>query len=163
MISYSTRSFAIASSRVVDNSLSILPHLVRYTSEETEEKARFQTRSMVGEGIMVAHNPLHGSWRAGFPHQAFDLSDHAHATQGVTTTYGRRQQLAGEQTPRTIPRDTAVLSAPIGIHCALERFGRQPAKKAFSLAEELRPSVNVFWLSSSMIAEGCRHIRIARR
>jgi hypothetical protein len=35
-------------------------------------------------------------------------------------TDGRQQELAGERTPRTIPRDTAAMSAPIGIHCALE-------------------------------------------
>jgi hypothetical protein len=126
---YSTRSFAIASSRAGDNSLSILPHLIRYTSEEMEAKARSQRRSAVGVGIMLALNPLHGSGRAGFPHPAFDFGDHAHATQGIRMTDSGQRQLAGEQTPHTIPKDTAAVSAPIGIHRALERAREAAGEK----------------------------------
>jgi hypothetical protein len=33
----------------------------------------------VGVGIMIAHNPLHGSGQAEFPHPALALGDDAHA------------------------------------------------------------------------------------
>jgi hypothetical protein len=33
----------------------------------------------VGVGIMIAHNPLHGSEQAEFPHSALALGDDAHA------------------------------------------------------------------------------------
>ena len=33
----------------------------------------------VGVGIMIAHNPLHGSGQAGFPHPALALGNDAHA------------------------------------------------------------------------------------
>jgi len=32
---------------------------------------------------MFAHNPLHGSGQAGFPHPALALGDDAHAAQGI--------------------------------------------------------------------------------
>jgi len=32
---------------------------------------------------MIAHNPLHGSGQAGFPHPALALGDNAHAAQGI--------------------------------------------------------------------------------
>jgi len=31
---------------------------------------------------MIAHNPLHGSGQAGFPHPALALGDDAYASQG---------------------------------------------------------------------------------
>jgi hypothetical protein len=68
---YSTPSFAIASSRAGDNSLSILPHLIRYTSEEIEAKARSQRRSAVGVGIMLALNPPPRIRASGFPASGF--------------------------------------------------------------------------------------------
>jgi hypothetical protein len=33
----------------------------------------------VGVGIMIAHNPLHGSGQAEFPHPALALGNDAHA------------------------------------------------------------------------------------
>ena len=59
---------------------------------------------------MLAHNPLHGSGRAGFPHPAFDFGDHAH------------------------PKDTAALSAPIGIRYALERAREAAGQKGVWLS-----------------------------
>jgi hypothetical protein len=35
---------------------------------------------------MIAHNPLHGSGRADFPHPALALGDDAHAAQGIGMT-----------------------------------------------------------------------------
>jgi hypothetical protein len=32
---------------------------------------------------MIAHNPLHGSGQAGFPHPALALGEDAHAMQGI--------------------------------------------------------------------------------
>jgi len=34
---------------------------------------------IVGVGIVIPHNPLHGSGRAGLPHPALALGDDAHA------------------------------------------------------------------------------------
>jgi len=36
----------------------------------------------VGVGIMIAHNPLHGSGQAGFPHPVLALGEDAYASQG---------------------------------------------------------------------------------
>src|SRR5205807_648001 len=46
---------------------------------------------LVGVGIMIAHNPLHGSGQAGFPHPALALGDNAHAAQGIGMTDGRQR------------------------------------------------------------------------
>ena len=61
---------------------------------------------------MFAHNPLHGSGQAGFPHPAFALGDDAHAVQGVGMTDGRQRQPASDEAPHTIPKDAAFLAAP---------------------------------------------------
>ena len=61
---------------------------------------------------MFAHNPLHGSGQAGFPHPALALGDDAHAVQGVGMTDGRQRQPASDEAPHTIPKDAAFLAAP---------------------------------------------------
>jgi hypothetical protein len=61
---------------------------------------------------MFAHNPLHGSVQAGFPHSALALGDDAHAAQGIGMTDGRRRQPASDETPHAVPKDAAVLTAP---------------------------------------------------
>src|SRR6266436_5914896 len=61
---------------------------------------------------MFAHNPLHGSRQAGFPHPALALGNDAHAAQGIGMTDGRHRQPAGDEAPHTVPQDTAVLAAP---------------------------------------------------
>jgi len=43
---------------------------------------------------MIAHNPLHGSGQAGFPHPALASGDDAHAAQGIGMTDERRRQPA---------------------------------------------------------------------
>jgi uncharacterized oxidoreductase len=61
---------------------------------------------------MIAHNPLHGSGQAGFPHPALALGDDAYASQGIGMTDGRRRQPASDVAPHAIPEDAAVLAAP---------------------------------------------------
>ena len=41
---------------------------------------------------MIAHNPLHGSGQAGFPHPALALGNDAHTAQGIGMTDGRQRQ-----------------------------------------------------------------------
>ena len=53
---------------------------------------------------MVAHNPLHGSGRAVFPHPALASGDNAEAA--------RRGQPAVNNPPHTVPAHAAVLSTP---------------------------------------------------
>jgi hypothetical protein len=61
---------------------------------------------------MIAHNPLHGSGQAGFPHPALALGNDAHAAQGIGMTDARQRQPASEEAPHAIPEDAAVLAAP---------------------------------------------------
>jgi hypothetical protein len=61
---------------------------------------------------MIAHNPLHGSGRAGFPHPALALGNDAHAAQGIGMTDGRQWQPASDEAPHVGPKDAAVLTAP---------------------------------------------------
>src|SRR5437016_432533 len=69
-------------------------------------------RSKVGVGIMIAHNPLHGSGRAGFPHPALALGNNAHAPQRIGMTDRRQRQPASDEAPHAIPEDAAVLASP---------------------------------------------------
>ena len=61
---------------------------------------------------MIAHNPLHGSGRADFPHPALALGDDAQAPQRIGMTDGRQWQPASDEAPHAIPEDAAVLTAP---------------------------------------------------
>src|SRR6267378_268874 len=61
---------------------------------------------------MIAHNPLHGSGQAGFPHPALALGEDAHATQGIGMTEGRHRKPASDEAPHAIPKDAAILAAP---------------------------------------------------
>src|SRR5437879_6130481 len=61
---------------------------------------------------MIAHNPLHGSGQAGFPHPALALGDNAHAAQGIVMTDGRQRQPASDEAPHAIPEDASVLATP---------------------------------------------------
>ena len=58
---------------------------------------------------MIAHNPLHGSGQAGFPHPALALGNDAQATQGIGMTDRRQWQPAGDEAPHAIPKDAAFL------------------------------------------------------
>src|SRR5437016_6329257 len=61
---------------------------------------------------MIAHNPLHGSGRADFPHPALALGDNAHAPQRIGMTDRRHRQPASDDTPHAIPVNAAVLAPP---------------------------------------------------
>ena len=61
---------------------------------------------------MIAHNPLHGSGQAGFPHPALALGDDAHAAQWIGMTDGRQRQPASDEAPHALPVDATVLAAP---------------------------------------------------
>src|SRR5206468_7084102 len=66
----------------------------------------------VGVGIMIAHNPLHGSGQAGFPHPALALGNNAHAPQRIGMTDRRQRQPASDEAPHAIPKNAAVLAPP---------------------------------------------------
>src|SRR5438094_9660665 len=78
----------------------------------TAELPRDRGGPRVGVGIMIAHNPLHGSGLAGFPHPALALGDNAHASQRIGMTNRRQRQPASDETPHAIPEDAAVLAPP---------------------------------------------------
>ena len=61
---------------------------------------------------MIAHNPLHGSGQAAFPHPALALGNDAHAAQRIGMTDRRQRQPAGDEAPHAVPQNAAVLAAP---------------------------------------------------
>src|ERR1700756_3629445 len=61
---------------------------------------------------MIAHNPLHGSGRADFPHPALALGDDAEAAQGIGMTDLGQGQPSGDEALHTLPEDTTVLATP---------------------------------------------------
>jgi len=61
---------------------------------------------------MIAHNPLHGSGQAEFPHPALALGEDAQAIQGIGMTDGRHWQPASDEAPHAVPEYAAVLTAP---------------------------------------------------
>src|SRR6516164_11848370 len=74
--------------------------------------AAASSRTPVGVGIMITHNPLHGSGQAALPHPALALGQDAHAAQGIGMTDRRQRQPSVDEAPHTIPEDAAVLTAP---------------------------------------------------
>src|SRR5580693_7657661 len=77
---------------------------------------------------MIAHDPLHGSGRADFPHPALALGNNAHAAQGIGMTDRRHGQPAINQAPHTVPEDAAVLAAPR--QCAMPEPSHLESKKS---------------------------------
>ena len=69
-------------------------------------------QAIVGVGITIAHDPLHGSGRAGFPHPALALGNNAHAAQRIGMTDRRQRQPASDEAPHAIPANAAVLATP---------------------------------------------------
>ena len=65
----------------------------------------------VGVGIMIAHDPLHGSGQAAFPHPALTLGDNAHAAERIRMIDANRRQPADDESMHPIPRDMAGLAA----------------------------------------------------
>ncbi|MGB8837045.1 MAG: hypothetical protein WCC67_09900, partial [Candidatus Acidiferrales bacterium] len=60
---------------------------------------------------MIAHDPLHGSGRADFPHPALTSGNDAHAAQGIRMIYACRRQPTVDQTSHSVPTDVAILAA----------------------------------------------------
>ena len=61
---------------------------------------------------MIAHNPLHGSGQADFPHPALASGNDAHAAQRIGMTDERHRQPTVDEAPHAIPKDTTILAAP---------------------------------------------------
>ena len=62
--------------------------------------------------MMVAHNPLHRSGLAAFPHPALASGDDAKAAQRIGMTNAGKGQPALEQTPHSFPGHSTGLTAP---------------------------------------------------
>jgi hypothetical protein len=60
---------------------------------------------------MIAHNPLHGSGQAGFPHPALALGEDAQASQGIGMTDSRHRQLASGEAPHAIRQNAVFVAA----------------------------------------------------
>jgi hypothetical protein len=67
---------------------------------------------LVGVGIMISHNPLHGSGQAELPHPALTSGNNAHAAQGIRMTSTGGRQPAVDQAPHPGPEHVGVLAAP---------------------------------------------------
>jgi hypothetical protein len=61
---------------------------------------------------MIAHNPLHGSQRAGLPHWALASGDDAKSPQGIGVTYARRGQPPLDKPAHPLPGDVPCVTAP---------------------------------------------------
>jgi hypothetical protein len=61
---------------------------------------------------MIAHDPLHGSGRAGFPHPALALGNDAPAAQRIGMKDSRQRQPTSDEAPHSIPKNAAVLAPP---------------------------------------------------
>src|SRR6266481_3784381 len=72
---------------------------------------RTLSRQTVGVGIMVTHDPLHGSGRAGLPHPALALGSDAKAVQRIWMIGAQRGQVAVNEPPHAVPFDPALLTA----------------------------------------------------
>jgi hypothetical protein len=59
---------------------------------------------------MIAHNPLHRSGQAAFPHPALTLADNAHAAERIRVIDANRWQPADDESMHPIPRDTTGLA-----------------------------------------------------
>src|SRR5258708_21699225 len=66
----------------------------------------------VGVGIVIAHDPLHGSGRADFPHPALTSANDAHAAQSIRLIYASGSQPTADQASPSVPTDVAVPAAP---------------------------------------------------
>ena len=73
--------------------------------DKGEDGAVRTANLIVGVGITIAHDPLPGSGRAGFPHPALALGDNAHAPQRIGMTDRRQRQPASDEAPHAIPED----------------------------------------------------------
>src|ERR1700680_308677 len=81
-------------------------------TRQGEDDAAQTANVTVGVGITIAHDPLHGSGRAVFPHPALALGNNSHAPQRIGMTDRRHRQPASDDAPHAIPEDAAVLAPP---------------------------------------------------
>src|SRR5216684_1808478 len=88
---------------------------------------------------MIAHNPLHGSQRAGLPHWALASGDNAKSPQGIGMANAGRGQPAPKEPPHPLPGDTGSLapSPKLGFHRAQLRLQPRPDR----LPHHREPSV----------------------
>ena len=61
---------------------------------------------------MVAHNPLHGSGRAGLPHPALASGNDAEAAQGIVMIDSGFGQVSIDQAGHALPRQPSFLTSP---------------------------------------------------
>ncbi len=84
---------------------------------------------------MIAHDPLHGSGRAGFPHPALTLGGDAQAVPRIRVHDADRGQPAVDIPPHPFPADLPLLAAP-GHHTLPEAGSPftllQPAPEGFT-------------------------------
>src|SRR5262249_7160282 len=66
----------------------------------------------VGVGIMVAHNPLHGSGRAVLLHPALALGNNAKTLPGIRMTHASQREPASYSALHLCPRYTGFVAAP---------------------------------------------------
>src|SRR5499427_6985663 len=71
-----------------------------------------ENRTIVGVGIMVAHNPLHGSGRAVLLHPALALGNNAKTLPGIRMTHASQREPASYSALHLCPRYTGFLAAP---------------------------------------------------
>jgi hypothetical protein len=81
----------------------------------------------VGVGIVIAHNPLHGSGVAAFPHPALALGDDAGAPQGIGMTDRRQRQPASDETPHARQPRAAAIVLPVGLAVKSRTFYEREA------------------------------------
>src|SRR5712691_5995174 len=81
---------------------------------------------------MIAHNPPHGSQRAGLPHWALASGDNAKSPQGIGMANAWRRQPAPNEPPHPLPGDTGGLApsperaVPESPNLETEREQRRP-------------------------------------
>src|SRR5260370_11557744 len=89
---------------------------LRFKKHLTMSPARLEVRMdsllpfLVGVGIVIAHDPLHGSGRADFPHPALTSGNDAHAAQWIRMIYACGRQPPVAQSSHSVPAEVAVLA-----------------------------------------------------
>jgi len=106
---------------------------------------------------MIAHNPLHGSGQAEFPHPALALGEDAQAMQGIGMTDGRHGQPASDEAPHAVPEYAAVLTAPRQRRVLLWQVPLRPALFPPSLPQPVARLCS----GTSQVLQGCptSHVR----
>ena len=98
---------------------------------------------------MIAHDPLHGSGRAGFPHPALTLGGDAQAVPRVGVDNAGRRQPAVDMPPHPFPANSRYNVSPtFGLRCADERvrFNRSNEKVLAYISECEAKELGAIWL-----------------